>query len=155
MGKLSVGSKAPIFTLESTQGGPWSVKAAAGQNVVLYFYPRDNTSGCTKEGLDFAALHANFKKSNCLVFGISPDTLASHQKFKQKQSFPFDLLADPDKVACAAYDVLQPKSMYGRQYIGVERSTFLMDSKGVLRQIWRKVKVPGHAEAVLAAARAL
>jgi peroxiredoxin Q/BCP len=155
MGKLSVGSKAANFTLESTQGGPWSVKTAAGQNVVLYFYPRDNTSGCTKEGLDFAALHANFGKANCLVLGVSPDTLASHQKFKQKQNFPFDLLADPAKVACTAYDVMQTKSMYGRKYIGVERSTFLIDGKGVLRQIWRKVKVPGHADAVLAAARAL
>jgi thioredoxin-dependent peroxiredoxin len=155
MGKLSVGLKAPNVTLQSALGGTWSRKAAAGQNIVLYFYPRDNTSGCTKEGLDFAGLHANFRKSNCLVLGISPDTLASHQKFKQKQNLPFDLLADPDKVACAAYDVMQPKSLYGRQYIGVERSTFLIDGKGVLRQIWRKVKVLGHADAVLAAARAL
>jgi thioredoxin-dependent peroxiredoxin len=155
MGKLAVSSKAPSISLQSTQGGLWSLKAAAGQNVVLYFYPRDNTSGCTKEGLDFAALHANFRKANCLIVGVSPDTLASHQKFKEKQSFPFDLLADPDKLACAAYDVMQPKSLYGRKYIGVERSTFLVDGKGVLRQIWRKVKVAGHAEAVLAAARVL
>jgi len=153
MSKIEIGKKAPSFTLEGT-GGPWSLEDA-GETAVIYFYPRDNTSGCTQEGLDFSALHAQFRRAKALVFGISPDSVASHEKFKKKMSFAFDLLSDPDQKVCKLYDVIQEKSMYGRKYLGVERSTFLIDGKGVLRHEWRKVKVKDHAATVLAAVKAL
>jgi peroxiredoxin Q/BCP len=154
MRKTEIDKKAPQFTLEGTRGS-WSLKDAAGSALVIYFYPRDNTSGCTQEGLDFAALHDQFKKARSLILGISPDSVVSHEKFKKKMSFPFDLLSDPEQKVCKLYDVIQEKSMYGRKYLGVERSTFLIDAKGVLRQEWRKVKVKDHAAAVLAAVKAL
>ena len=154
MSKIEIGKKAPPFTLEGT-GGTWSLEDGKGAAVVIYFYPRDNTSGCTQEGLDFAALNAQFKKSKAVVLGISPDSVASHEKFKEKMSFPFELLSDPDQKVSNLYGVYKEKSMYGRKYMGVERSTFLIDSKGVLRHEWRKVKVKDHAEAVLAAVKAL
>jgi peroxiredoxin Q/BCP len=147
--------KVPDFSLPSTGGDSWKLSAAAGRKLVLYFYPKDNTSGCTKEGQAFAELYPQFRKARIEVVGISPDSLASHEKFKAKYGFPFELLADEDKKACTLFDVYKEKSMYGRKYMGVERSTFLVDAEGVLRQEWRKVKVPGHAEEVLAAARAL
>src|ERR1700727_814580 len=131
MSKIDIGKKAPPFTLEGT-AGTWSLEDAKGTAVVIYFYPRDNTSGCTQEGLDFAAL--NFKKFKAMVLGISPDSVASHEKFKEKMSFPFELLSDPDQKVCNLYGVYKEKSMYGRKYMGVERSTFLIDGKGVLRQ---------------------
>ena len=152
--KIVVGGDAPQFTLEGTDGA-WSLADAKGSALVIYFYPRDNTSGCTQEGLDFSALHAQFRRAKALIFGISPDSVASHEKFKKKMSFPFELLSDPDQKVCKLYDVIQEKSMYGRRYMGVERSTFLIDGKGVLRHEWRKVKVKGHAEEVLAAVKAL
>jgi thioredoxin-dependent peroxiredoxin len=154
MSKIEIGKKAPQFTLEGT-GGTWSLEDGKGIAVVIYFYPKDNTSGCTQEGLDFAALHAQFKKSKAMVLGISPDSVASHEKFKKKMSFPFELLSDPDQKVCNLYEVFKEKSMYGRKYMGVERSTFLIDGKGVLRHEWRKVKVKDHAGAVLAAVKAL
>jgi peroxiredoxin Q/BCP len=154
MSKIEIGRKAPQFTLEGT-GGTWSLEDRKGVAVVMYFYPKDNTSGCTQEGLDFAALHAQFKKSKAMVLGISPDSVASHEKFKKKMSFPFELLSDPEKKVCNLYEVFKEKSMYGRKYMGVERSTFLIDGKGVLRHEWRKVKVKDHAGAVLAAVKAL
>ena len=154
MSKIDIGKKAPAFTVEGTNG-TWSLADGKGTAVVIYFYPRDNTSGCTQEGLNFSALHGQFKKAKALVFGISPDSVASHEKFKKKMSFAFDLLSDPDQKVCKLYDVIQEKSMYGRKYIGVERSTFLIDGAGVLRHEWRKVKVKDHAEAVLAAVKAL
>ena len=153
MSKIAIGKKAPAFSLDGT-GGKWSLKDAAGA-VVLYFYPRDNTSGCTQEGVDFAGLQAQFKKAKALILGVSPDSVASHEKFKQKMSFPFDLLSDPDHQVCELFAVYKEKSMYGRKYMGVERSTFLIDAGGVVRQEWRKVKVKGHAEAVLAAVKSL
>ena len=154
MSKIEIGKKAPPFTLEGT-GGTWSLEDGKGSSVIIYFYPRDNTSGCTEEGLDFAALNAQFKKSKAVVLGISPDSVASHEKFKKKMDFPFELLSDPDQKVCNLYGVYKEKSMYGRKYMGVERSTFLIDGKGVLRHEWRKVKVKDHAEAVLAAVKAL
>jgi thioredoxin-dependent peroxiredoxin len=154
MSKTEIGKKAPAFSLEGT-AGTWSLEDVKGAAVVIYFYPRDNTSGCTQEGLDFAALNAQLKKSKALVLGISPDSVASHEKFKKKMSFPFELLSDPDQKVCNLYGVFKEKSMYGRKYMGVERSTFLIDGKGVLRHEWRKVKVKDHAEAVLAAVKAL
>ena len=154
MSKIEIGKKAPSFALDGTAGS-WSLEDGKGTAVVIYFYPRDNTSGCTQEGLDFAALNAQFKKSKAMVLGISPDSVASHEKFKQKMAFPFELLSDPDQKVCNLYGVFKEKSMYGRKYMGVERSTFLIDGKGVLRHEWRKVKVKDHAEAVLAAVKSL
>ena len=143
-------------TAKYTNGGKtWKLADAAGKNVVLYFYPKDNTTGCTLEGQAFRDLHAQFKKAGTIVLGVSPDSLASHDKFKDKMDFPFELLSDEDKKVCELFDVWKEKSMYGRKYMGVERSTFLIDAGGVLRQEWRKVKVPGHADAVLAEAQAL
>ncbi len=154
MSKIEIGKKAPLFSLEGT-GGTWSLEDGKGGAVIVYFYPRDNTSGCTQEGLDFAALNAQFKRAHAVVLGISPDSVASHEKFKRKMDFPFELLSDPDQKVCNLYGVYKEKSMYGRKYMGVERSTFLIDAKGVLRHEWRKVKVKDHAEAVLAAVKAL
>jgi peroxiredoxin Q/BCP len=143
-----------LFTLEGT-GGDWSLKDAVGQSVVMYFYPRDNTPGCTQEGESFSSHFAAYKKAKTLILGISADSIESHEKFKKKMGFPFDLLSDPDNTVCKLYDVIQEKNMYGKKYMGIERSTFLIDAKGVLRQEWRKVKVNGHAEAVLAAVKTL
>ncbi|HUO95151.1 MAG TPA: peroxiredoxin [Steroidobacteraceae bacterium] len=154
MAAPALGKKIPDFAGDST-AGRWRLKDAAGTALVLYFYPRDNTSGCTKEGEAFRDLAADFKKAGALIVGVSPDSVASHEKFKQKYRFPFELLADPEQRVCKLFDVIKEKSMYGRKYLGVERSTFLLDAEGVLRHEWRKVKVDGHAEAVLAAARAL
>jgi peroxiredoxin Q/BCP len=154
MSKIEIGKKVPAFSLQGT-GGKWSLADAAGKTSVIYFYPRDNTSGCTQEGADFAALHAQFKKAKTIILGVSPDSLASHEKFKAKLQFPFELLSDVDQKVCKLFDVIKEKSMYGRKYMGVERSTFLIDGGGVLRHEWRKVKVPGHAEAVLAAVKSL
>jgi thioredoxin-dependent peroxiredoxin len=154
MSKPVVGKKIADFALESTAGA-WRLKDAAGGKLVLYFYPRDNTSGCTREGEAFRDLHAQFRKARTTVLGVSPDSIASHLKFKAKYDFPFELLSDPEQVACKLFDVIKMKSLYGRKYLGVERSTFLLDGKGVLRGEWRKVKVDGHADEVLAAARSL
>jgi peroxiredoxin Q/BCP len=154
MSNIEIGKKAPSFTLDGT-GGKFALADATGGAVVLYFYPRDNTPGCTQEGEAFTAHFAQFKKAKTTILGISADTIESHEKFKKKMGFPFDLLSDPDQKVCKLYDVIQEKNMYGKKYMGIERSTFLVDAKGVLRQEWRKVKVNGHAEAVLAAVKAL
>ena len=151
----TLGKKVPDFSLPATGGKAWKLSAAAGRQLVVYFYPKDSTSGCTQEGIDFRDLHAQFRRAGADVVGISPDSLASHEKFKAKYEFPFELLADTDKKVCELFDVIKEKSLYGRKYMGVERSTFLIDAKGVLRREWRKVKVPGHAEEVLAAAAEL
>jgi len=150
---VAPGRKVPDFTLPATGGKPFKLSAARGRKLVVYFYPKDNTSGCTQEGIDFRDLHAQFRKAGADILGISPDTLASHEKFKAKYEFPFELAADVDQAACALFDVYKEKSMYGRKYMGVERSTFLIDEQGVLRQEWRKVKVKDHAATVLAAVR--
>jgi peroxiredoxin Q/BCP len=149
------GSKVPDFKLPSTGGGSVRLKDLRGKNVVLYFYPRDNTSGCTLEGQQFAELAARFAKAGTSVFGISRDTLASHEKFRDKMGFPFALLSDEDERVCKMFDVIREKNMYGRKVLGIERSSFLIDAEGVLRHEWRRVKVPGHAQQVLEAAQAL
>jgi len=151
----TIGRKVPDFTLPATGGKPWKLSAARGKALVLYFYPKDSTTGCTSEGIAFSALHDAFRKAGAVVAGVSPDSVASHEKFKEKYSFPFELLSDEDRKACAIFGVWKEKSMYGRKYMGVERSTFLLDSGGVLRREWRKVKVKGHAEEVLEALRDL
>jgi thioredoxin-dependent peroxiredoxin len=154
MSNVAAGKKAPPFALEGT-GGQFTLADALGGAVVMYFYPRDNTPGCTQEGESFTAHFAQFKKSKTMILGISADSIESHEKFKKKMKFPFDLLSDPEQKVCKLYDVIQEKNMYGKKYMGIERSTFLVDAAGVLRQEWRKVKVNGHAEAVLAAVKAL
>jgi len=152
---VALDRKVPDFSLPASGGKPWKLSALSGRNVVIYFYPRDNTSGCTQEGIDFRDLYAQFRKAKTEVVGVSTDTLASHEKFASKYEFPFQLLSDESQKACHLFDVIKEKSMYGRKFMGVERSTFLVDSKGVLRREWRKVKVTGHAAEVLEAAREL
>ncbi len=154
MAAPAIGKKIPDFKVESTAGA-WRLKDALGKKLALYFYPRDNTSGCTKEGEAFRDLNGEFRKAGTVIVGVSIDGVASHEKFRAKYEFPFHLLADPAQELCTLFDVIKEKSMYGKKYLGVERSTFLLDEKGVLREQWRKVKVDGHAAAVLATARAL
>ena len=141
------------FTAEATGGKNIRLKDLRGKNVVLYFYPKDNTPGCTLEGQDFRDLHDKFKRQKTVILGVSKDSIASHERFREKQSFPFDLLSDPDEKLCKKFDVIKEKSMYGKKYLGVERSTFLIDSAGKLKREWRKVKVKGHAQEVLDAVK--
>jgi len=155
MATIEPGTKVPDFSLPMTGGGVWSLKEAARQRLVIYFYPRDMTSGCTREAGDFRDLQAAFRRAGVQVVGISRDSVASHDKFAARESLPFPLLSDADETVCRLFDVIKQKILYGRKYIGVERSTFLLDGSGRLRQEWRKVKVPGHAEEVLEAARRL
>lgn len=137
------------FSCEATGGKKIRLKELRDQNVVLYFYPKDSTPGCTLEGQDFRDLHAKFRRQKTVILGVSRDSIASHEKFKTKQKFPFELLSDADERLCKKFDVIHEKSLYGRKFMGVERSTFLIDKDGKLRQEWRKVKVKGHAQVVL------
>ena len=137
------------FVTEATGDKTIRLKDLRGQHVVLYFYPKDSTPGCTQEGLDFKALHTKFRRQKAIILGVSRDSLASHEKFKAKQAFPFDLLSDPDEKLCRQFDVIHEKTLYGRKFMGVVRSTFLIDDDGKLRAEWRKVKVKGHADEVL------
>jgi thioredoxin-dependent peroxiredoxin len=150
-----MGAKVPDFTASVTGGESWRLKDAAGKKLVIYFYPKDMTSGCTLESQDFRDLHARFRKTGCEIVGVSRDSVASHEKFIAKEKLPFPLLSDPDEKVCKLFDVIKEKSLYGKKYLGIERSTFLLDGKGVLRHEWRKVKVPGHAEEVLEAAQSV
>lgn len=143
------------FSADATGDQKIRLKDLRGKNVVIYFYPKDSTPGCTTEGRDFSALHGKFKRANTVIFGVSRDSIASHEKFKEKQGFSFDLLSDPDEKVCKKFDVIQEKTLYGRKFMGVVRSTFLIDSDGKLRREWRNVKVKGHAEEVLEAVKAL
>ena len=151
---VTVGKKVPAFSLPSTSGKFRSGDARGGM-LVVYFYPRDNTPGCTREGEAFRALHAKFRRAGATILGISTDSLASHEKFKAKMKFPFELGSDEDHEVAGLFGVWKEKNMYGKKVMGIERSTFLIDAEGVLRQEWRKVKVDGHAEAVLEAAKSL
>jgi len=143
------------FTVDATRDKTIRLKDLRGQNVVLYFYPKDSTPGCTTEGRDFSRLHAKFRRQRTVILGVSRDSIASHEKFRAKQEFPFDLISDPDEKLCKAFDVIHEKSLYGRKFMGVVRSTFLIDKDGKLRGEWRQVKVNGHAEEVLEAVKAL
>ena len=153
--KLGSGSRAPDFSLPSDGGAPVSLKNFKGHKLVLYFYPKDDTSGCTAEAIDFNRLKGDFEKAGAAILGVSPDTAASHGKFKAKHGLDIALASDEGKAMLEAYGVWVEKSMYGRKYLGVERTTFLIDKTGAIAAVWNKVKVPGHAEAVLAAAKAL
>jgi peroxiredoxin Q/BCP len=152
---LKVGDKAPDFSLPVDGGGTISLSSLKGKHVCLYFYPKDDTSGCTREAIDFNGLKSEFAAANTVVIGVSPDSVASHDKFKKKHGLDFPLVADEEKAALEAYGVWVEKSMYGRKYMGVERTTVLVDKAGVIAAIWPKVKVPGHADEVLDAARKL
>ena len=137
------------FTAEATGDKSIRLKDLRGQNVVVYFYPKDATPGCTQEGLDFKSLHGKFRRQKTVILGVSRDSMASHEKFRAKQGFPFDLISDPDEKLCGKFDVIHEKTLYGRKFMGVVRSTFLIDKDGKLRAEWRKVKVKGHAAEVL------
>ena len=143
------------FQAQATNGQLVQLSALKGQQVVLYYYPKDSTPGCTTEGQGFRDQYGAFQAANTQVFGVSRDGLKSHENFKCKQEFPFELISDKDEALCQLFDVIKLKKLYGKEYLGVDRSTFLIDKNGVLRQQWRGVKVPGHVDAVLAAAQAL
>jgi|HubBroStandDraft_3_1064219.scaffolds.fasta_scaffold107257_2 peroxiredoxin Q/BCP len=153
--ELVEGELAPSFQLPTDGGGRTDLEDLKGQAVVIYFYPKDDTSGCTAEAIAFNGLRAKFAAVGATVIGVSPDSAASHDKFKRKHDLEIALAADPERSAIEAYGVWKEKSMYGRKYFGVERSTFLIDRKGRIAKIWRKVKVPGHADEVLAATKSL
>jgi peroxiredoxin Q/BCP len=142
--------KVKDFELPSTGGSPFKLSAQKGKKVVIYFYPKDSTPGCTLEGQEFRDLHPKFRKANTVVVGISRDSLKSHESFQSKQEFPFELLSDPDEIVCEQFGVMKLKNMYGKQVRGVERSTFVIDATGQLAREWRGVKAPGHAAEVLA-----
>lgn len=152
---IELNEPVPDFTAQATSGLTVNLSDLAGKTLVLYFYPKDNTPGCTTQGQGFRDLYSEFRAAGAVVFGVSKDSLRTHENFRQKHRFPFDLISDPDETLCRQFDVIRMKQMYGKQYEGIERSTFLIDGQGVLCQQWRKVKVPGHVEEVLKAAQAL
>src|SRR5580698_2183466 len=152
---LEAGAAAPEFELPTDGGGRISLSGSKGKKVVLYFYPKDDTSGCTAEAIAFNGLRDKFEAAGAFLLGVSPDSVKSHEKFKNKHGLAFPLAADETKLMLEAYGVWGEKSMYGRKYMGVERTTFLIGADGRIARVWRKVKVPGHAEEVLAAARAI
>ena len=152
---LTIGDKAPDFTIATDGGGTFCLSEMVGHNVIIYFYPKDDTPGCTKEACEFRDSLPDFSKSAAKIIGISKDTVAKHDKFKSKYELPFTLGADVEGAVCEAYGTWVEKSMYGRQYMGIERATFLVDREGVVQGIWRKVKVKGHVEEVLAAVQNL
>jgi peroxiredoxin Q/BCP len=151
---VALETRVPDFTAEAT-GGDFTLSDQRGKTVVLYFYPKDNTPGCTTEGLDFANSHGKFRKAGAAVFGVSRDSLKSHEGFKAKMGFPFELISDPDEKLCQLFGVIKMKNMYGKQVRGIERSTFVIDGAGKLRKEWRGVKVPNHVDQVLAFAQSL
>jgi thioredoxin-dependent peroxiredoxin len=153
--RIALDKAVPDFVLPALGGRKWSLKDGRGSVQVLYFYPRDNTPGCTLEGQQFQQLLPAFRRAGAQVAGISRDSVASHEKFCAKMGFGFELLADVDEKACRLFDVIREKNMYGKKVLGIERSTFLVDARGVLRREWRKVKVEGHAAEVLQAVKAL
>lgn len=154
---MAVALDTPVadFQAQATSGQTVKLADLKGQQVVLYFYPKDSTPGCTTEGQGFRDHYPAFQAANTLVFGVSRDGLKSHENFKCKQAFPFELISDKDEALCQLFDVIKLKKLYGKEYLGIDRSTFLIDAKGVLRREWRGVKVPGHVDEVLAAAQAL
>lgn len=152
---LAIGAAAPDFHLPATNAKDVMLSALRGWHVVLYFYPKDATPGCTLESQQFRDMMGEFKTEKCLILGVSRDSLKSHEKFKEKECLPFELISDENEELCKLFDVIRMKNMYGKQVQGIERSTFLIDKKGILRHEWRKVKVEGHAEAVLFALKQL
>jgi peroxiredoxin Q/BCP len=155
MSNVTLNSPVADFTAAATSDVEVSLSAMKGSNIVIYFYPKDSTPGCTTEGQDFRDMHEQFKALNTVIFGVSRDTIRSHENFKAKQEFPFELITDPEETLCQLFDVIKEKNMYGKIHMGIERSTFLIDKEGVLRKEWRKVKVKGHVEEVFDAVKAL
>ncbi|MCP4597334.1 peroxiredoxin [Neptuniibacter sp.] len=155
MSSLTIDKKVPSFTAQATSDVTVSLDELKGKNVIIYFYPKDSTPGCTTEGQNFRDSIAEFEAANTVIFGVSRDGMRAHENFKAKQSFPFELISDPDEELCKLFDVIKLKKNYGREYMGIERSTFLIDAEGVLKQEWRKVKVKGHVDEVLEAVKAL
>ncbi len=155
MSTVTINKKVANFTLPASGDQTIKLSDLKGNKVVLYFYPKDSTPGCTREGQDFKAKHTSFKRAGVVILGVSRDSVKSHDNFIAKQGFPFDLLSDTDEILCRMFDVIKEKNMYGKKVMGIERSTFLIDEQGVLRQEWRKVKVDGHVDEVLAAVKAL
>jgi peroxiredoxin Q/BCP len=155
MATIALGKKVPDVSLQLTGDRSAKLSDYRGKPLVLYFYPKASTPGCTQEGLDFSAAIAKFRRQSCVILGASRDSLKAQENFKAKQGFPFDLVADKEEVLCDAFDVIKMKNMYGKQVRGIERSTFVIDAQGVLRQEWRGVKVKGHVEQVLEAVKSL
>ncbi|GAA3939808.1 peroxiredoxin [Litoribacillus peritrichatus] len=155
MTELAIGNAVPDFTAEATNDTTVTLSELKGKNVVIYFYPKDNTPGCTTEGQDFRDAIAEFEANNTVIFGVSRDSIRVHTNFRAKHEFPFELISDPEEALCKHFDVIKLKKLYGKEYMGIERSTFLMDGEGVLRNEWRKVKVKGHVDEVLEAVKAL
>jgi len=155
MPTIALGRKVPDFTATTTDGGKWRLKDAKGSKVVLFFYPKDTTSGCTVEAQQFRDLHARFKRAGALVIGVSRDSCSSHLRFRDKEKLNYELLSDADEALCGLFDVIREKNMYGKKVFGIERSTFLIDADGKLAREWRKVKADGHAAEVLEAVQAL
>ena len=151
--EVKIGDRAPVFKLPSDGGDEISLKSLMGRKVVLYFYPKDDTSGCTREAIEFTNLFGKFSRAGAVILGVSKDNVVAHDKFIKKHKLKVRLLSDVDGSLCQKYSVWVEKNMYGRKYMGIERSTFLIDGKGVIKQVWRKVKVAGHAEAVLEGVR--
>ncbi len=154
-GKVEVGKKVPEFERPSTDGGTTKLSSLKGKTVVLYFYPKDATSGCTIEGQNFRDMNDKFKRAGAVILGVSRDDMKSHDKFKTAECFPFELLSDEDELLCEMFGVMKMKNMYGKQVRGIERSTFLIDGQGILRKEWRGVKVEGHVAEVLDEVKAL
>ncbi|WP_210418745.1 peroxiredoxin [Aliikangiella coralliicola] len=152
---MKIGDKLPNIDLAATGEQTINLAKLKGDNVVVYFYPKDSTPGCTTEGQDFRDNIKAFKKLDCIILGVSRDSIKSHERFKEKQEFPFDLLSDPDEELCNAFEVIKLKKMYGKEFMGVERSTFLFNKKGKLTNEWRKVRVKGHVDEVLEAVKQL
>ena len=146
---IKIGNSIPNLTVQTTKNEALKLRSLKGQKLVVYFYPKDNTPGCTTEGQNFRDLYSKFKKNNTEILGVSRESIRSHQNFINKHDFPFDLISDPEEELCNAFDVIKEKNMYGRKYMGIERSTFIFDDKGKLKHELRKVKVKGHAEEVL------
>ncbi len=155
MSKAQLNAPLPTFESNATSDIVVTPESLYGRNTVIYFYPKDNTPGCTTEGQNFRDLASEFKAANTVIFGASRDSLRTHENFKKKHEFSFELISDPDETLCNLFDVIKLKKLYGKEYMGIERSTFLIDSNGTLKKEWRKVKVKGHAEEVLEAARSL
>ncbi|WP_415884277.1 peroxiredoxin [Neptuniibacter sp. QD34_54] len=155
MSNVAIDQKVPSFTAQATSEQTVELDALKGKNIVIYFYPKDSTPGCTTEGQNFRDAIDQFEAANTVIFGVSRDGMRAHENFKAKQEFPFELISDPDEELCKLFDVIKLKKNYGREYMGIDRSTFLIDAEGVLRQEWRTVKVKGHVDEVLAAAQAL
>ena len=150
MTTLTIGDHVPNFSFQATSGLQAQLSDYQGKTVILYFYPKDNTPGCTTESKDFTAQYQRLANANAVIFGVSRDSLKSHENFKAKFEMPFELISDADSALCNLFDVIKEKNMYGRKYMGIERSTFMINPEGVLSNEWRKVKVPGHVDAILA-----